>query len=128
MTTLSAYDLFTLRDHKIVKGEGTRVNIRSSLVWSGTIIVSIFLGVLARILAERAFVRLPVIGVWLATFLVTLAFYPFRGKEEQEVLPTLKLWSLYCAGCGVISIGISQLSQVAGLRLHIFRRRRMAKS
>ena len=61
MTTLSAYDLFTLRDHKIVKGEGTRVNIRSSLVWSGTIIVSIFLGVLIlsgnAVVQGRAFIQ-----------------------------------------------------------------------
>ena len=111
MTTLAAYDLFTLRNHKIVKGEGSGVNIRSSLIWSGTILISLFFGVLERILAELAIVRLSVMGLWLATFVVTLAFYPFRGKEVQDDIPTFKIWILFSAIMGVVSIGASHLSR-----------------
>lgn len=111
MTLLAAYDLFKIRDHRIVKGEGIRANIRSSLIWTGTFIVTLFFGLLERILAEFAFGRLPILGIWLATFVTSLAFYPFRGKEAREELPTLQLWALYCALAGVLSIGIAQFSR-----------------
>ena len=108
MTGLAAFELVRVRDYKIVKGEGTWANVRTSLIWSGTIMVSIFFGVLERILSSLAIVRMPVIGVWLATFVSTLAFYPLRG-EQAEDFPTFKLWAIYCALMGVASIGMSYL-------------------
>ena len=108
MTILAAFELFKLRDHKIVSGEGTKANIRSSLIWSGTIMLSIFFGLLELLLSRLAIVRMPVIGIWLITFVSTLAFYPFRGEQAQD-FPTLKLWVIYCALMGVASLGISVL-------------------
>ena len=92
MTVLAAFELVKLRDYKIVTGEGTRANVRTSLIWSGTIMLSIFFGLLEQLLSRLAIVRTPVIGVWLTTFVSTLAFYPFRGEQAQD-FPTLKLGS-----------------------------------
>lgn len=108
MTVLAAFELVQVRDYKIVKGEGTRANVRTSLIWSGTIMVSIFFGLLERLLSSLAIRRMPVIGVWLATFVSTLAFYPFRGEQAKD-LPTFKIWVIYCALMGVASLGMSYL-------------------
>ena len=108
MTILAALELVKLRDHKIVKGEGTRENIRASLIWSGTIILSIFFGLLEVLLSNLAIFRMPFIGIWLITFVSTQAFYPFRGDQAKD-FPTLKLWAIYCALMGVVSVGISNL-------------------
>ncbi len=108
MTILAAFELVRLRDHKVVKGQGTRANIRTSLIWSGTILLCIFFGLIAQLLSTFAIVRLPYIQIWLATFLSTLAFYPFRGKQAQD-FPTFKLWAIYCALMGVVSLVISFL-------------------
>jgi hypothetical protein len=110
MTILAALDLVKLRDHKIVKGEGTRANVRTSLIWTGTIMISIFLGLLEHVLSRLAILRTPAIGIWLATFVSTLAFYPFRG-EQAEDFPTFKLWAIYCALMGFVSLGFSVVSR-----------------
>ncbi len=70
--------------------------------------LSIFFGLFERLLSSLATVRMPVIGIWLATFVSTLAFYPFRGEQAQD-LPTFKLWAIYGALMGVASVGISYL-------------------
>lgn len=108
MTVLAAFELVKLRDYKIVRGEGTRANVRTSLIWSGTIMLSIFFGLLGQLLSRLEIVPMPGIGVWLATFVATLAFYPFRGEQEQD-FPTFKLWVIYCALMGVASLGMSYL-------------------
>ena len=108
MTILAAFELVKLRDHKIVRGEGTRASVRTSLIWSGTIMLSIFFGLLEVLLSRLAIFRIPVIGIWLTTFVSTLAFYPFRGEQSQD-FPTFKLWVIYCALMGVASLGVSDL-------------------
>ena len=108
MTILAAMELVKLRDHKIIKGEGTRANARATLIWSGTISLSIFFGLLEAVLSNLAIFRMPIIGIWLTTFVSTLAFYPFRGEQATE-FPTFKLWAIYCALMGVVSLGMSDL-------------------
>ena len=108
MTILAAIELVKLRDHKIVKGEGTRANVRASLIWSGTIGLSIFFGLLEAVLSNLAIFSMPIIGIWLTTFVSTLAFYPFRGEQAKD-FPTLKLWVIYCALMGVVSLEMSDL-------------------
>ena len=110
MTILGVVDLVQLRNHKVVKGKGTRANVRTSLIWSGTILVMFLFGLLERLLASLATVRMPVFGIWLATFVTTLAFYPFRG-EQAEDLPNFKIWSIYCAFMGFASIGMSYVAR-----------------
>ena len=108
MTILAAVDLVKLRDHKIVRGEGTRANVRTSLIWSGTFMVSIFFGLLERLLSSFVGLRMPLFGIWLGTFVSTLAFYPFRGKLAQDI-PTFNIWVIYCALMGFASLGLSYL-------------------
>ena len=108
MTILAAVDLVKLRNHKIVKGEGPRANVRTSLIWAGSIMVSIFFGLLERLLTTFTAVRMPVFGIWLGTFVSTLAFYPFRGKLAQDI-PTFNIWVIYCALMGFASLGMSYL-------------------
>jgi len=108
MTIIATFELVKLRNHKIVRDEGTRANIRTSLIWSGTIMLSIFFGLLEVLLSRLAIFRMPVIGIWLTTFVSTLVFYPFRGERAQD-FPTFKLWVIYCALMGVASLGISAL-------------------
>ena len=108
MTILAAIELVKLRDHQIVKGKGTRKNVRATLIWSGTISLSIFFGLLEARLSNLAIFRMPLIGIWLTTFVSTLAFYPFRGEQASE-FPTFRLWAMYCALMGVVSLGMSYL-------------------
>lgn len=104
MTVLACVDLVRLRNHKIVKGEGVGKNVRVTLIWIGTMIVSVFLGVAGTLISNFANFRRPGIAIWLATFVATLAFYPFRGEQEKE-LPTFPLWAIYCALMGLVSVG-----------------------
>lgn len=108
MTSLAAFELAQVRNYNIVRGEGVRANVRTSLIWSGTFMVAVFLGLLERLLSSLTIVRVPLIGVWLATFVTTLAFYPFRGEQKQD-LPTFKIWVVYCALMGIASLGMSYL-------------------
>jgi hypothetical protein len=108
MTVLAGMDLVKLRNHKIVNGEGARKNVRATLTWIGTMIVSVFFGLVGTLLSNLASLRRPVIAIWLATFVATLAFYPFRGEQEKE-LPTFPLWAIYCALMGFVSVGLSYL-------------------
>jgi hypothetical protein len=85
-----------------------QLNIRPVLVYAGTLIVTIFLGVTETFISEsftQSFLR-P--GVWLGTFLTTLAFYPLREQKEQ--LPNFTLWAIYCALMGVVSVVLSHLT------------------
>ena len=110
MTILAAVDLIKLRDHKIISGEGARSNVRASLIWFGTMVLSIFYGLLAAVLSNLAIFKMPVVGLWLTTFVSTLAFYPFRGEQAKE-LDSFPLWAIYSALMGVVSVGISQLDR-----------------
>ena len=73
--------------------------------------VAIFFGVVGTLLSNLVSFRRPLIAIWLATFLATLAFYPFRSEEEKE-LPTFPLWAVYCALMGFVSVGFSYLERL----------------
>jgi len=106
MTILAAVELVKIRDHKIIKGEGTGKAVRASLIWSGTVFLSVLFGLLGTVLSNLVVFRLPLIAVWLTTFISTLAFYPFRGEQTKD-FPTFPLWAIYCALMGVVSLGVS---------------------
>lgn len=110
MTVLGGRELVKLRNHKLVKGEGPRQNVRVAVIWSGTMIVSVFFGLVGTLLSNFVMLRRPVMAIWFATFVSTLAFYPFRGEQEKE-LPTFPLWVIYCALGGFVSVAISFLQR-----------------
>ena len=94
-------------DHDQTADVKARVNIRPALVYTGSVIVTIFLGVTDHFISESFTQSFPRPGVWLGTFLTTLAFYPLR--EEKEDFPNFTIWAIFCALMGVLSIVISYL-------------------
>jgi len=85
----------------------TRVRIRRTLIYTGSIIVTLFLGIADHFISESFTNSFPRPGVWLGTFLTNLAFYPLR--EQKEDLPNFTIWTIYCALTGVLSVAISYL-------------------
>lgn len=82
-------------------------SIRPALVYAGTLIVTIVFGVTDNFISESFTQSFPRPGVWLGTFLTTLAFYPLR--EQKENFPNFTVWAIYCALMGMVSVGLSYL-------------------
>ena len=85
----------------------TRVKIRSALIYAGSVIVTIFLGVTDEFISASFTHSFPRSGIWLGTFLTTLAFYPLRDQKED--FPNFTVWTIACALMGAVSVGISYL-------------------
>lgn len=94
--------------------KGVKQRVKSSLVWVGTVGVTIFLGLADRYIAELPGPFSRHLNVWLATFLTTVAFYPFRGEQQKEYLPGFFWWVLYCALMGLFSVGINFIMSIVG--------------
>jgi hypothetical protein len=73
----------------------------------GVVVVTLFLGVTDNFISESFTQRFPRPGVWLGTFLTTLAFYPLR--EQKKDYPNFTFWAIYCALLGVVSVVLSYL-------------------
>lgn len=84
-------------------------HIRATLVQAATGVTAIVLGVADSFIAISGNDSFPRPMVWLGTFLTTLAFYPLRGEVENEK-PNFPFWTGYAAVLGVVSVGISYLS------------------
>jgi uncharacterized membrane protein YoaK (UPF0700 family) len=82
-------------------------SIRPALVYAGTLIVTIVFGVTDNFISESFTQSFPRPGVWLGTFLTTLAFYPLR--EQKENFPNFTVWAIYCVLMGMVSVGLSYL-------------------
>jgi hypothetical protein len=80
--------------------------IRTTFVWVGTAVVSIFLGLAENFISESVSGSPYGLGVWLGSFVSTLAFYPLRGQQHKD-MPTFPLWAVYCALMGLVSVAIS---------------------
>ena len=85
----------------------TRVKVRRSLIYAGSVIVTIFLGIADHFISASFTNSFPRPGVWLGTFLTTLAFYPLR--EQKDDLPNFTIWTMFCALMGALSVVISYL-------------------
>jgi hypothetical protein len=85
----------------------SRLSVRPALVYAATLIVTIFLGLTDHFISESFTQSFPRPGVWLGTFLTTLAFYPLR--EQKEDFPNFTVWAIACALLGVASVVVSYL-------------------
>lgn len=85
----------------------TGVNIRRALIYAGSLIVTIFLGVTDHFISASFTDSFPRPGVWLGTFLTTLAFYPLRDQKQN--FPNFTLWTIFCALMGAVSVVVSYL-------------------
>ncbi len=83
------------------------LRLRQTLVYAGTLIITLFLGVTDNVISELFTHSFPRPGVWLGTFLTTLVFYPLR--EQKENYPNFTFWAIYCALLGMMSVGLSYL-------------------
>lgn len=81
----------------------SQLSIRRALVPVGVTFVTLFLGLaenLISMLFTDSFAR---VGVWLGTFVTTLAFYPLREQKDLN----FKIWIVFCALMGVASVALS---------------------
>lgn len=84
-----------------------QLNVRHMLVDIGAVVVTIFLGVTDNLISRPFTQSFPRPGVWLGTFLTTLAFYPLR--EQKKDYPNFTRWAIFCALMGVVSVVLSYL-------------------
>ena len=85
----------------------SQLSIRRLLVPVGSILVTVFLGLSDNFISIFLTGSFPRAAVWFGTFVTTLAFYPLREKKERDL--NFKLWVVYCALMGAVSVGISFL-------------------
>lgn len=78
----------------------SQLSIRRALIAVGVILVTLFLGIADEFISFLFTNSFPRPGVWLGTFVSTLAFYPLR----EEKYATFKKWTLVCAVLGVVSV------------------------
>ncbi|HXS02209.1 MAG TPA: hypothetical protein VN724_16665 [Pyrinomonadaceae bacterium] len=78
----------------------SQLSIRRALIAIGVIVVALFLGIADEFISFLFTNSFPRAGVWLGTFVTTLAFYPLR----EEKYATFKRWTLVCALLGVLSV------------------------
>ncbi len=78
----------------------SQLSIRRALIAVGVILVTLFLGIADEFISFLFTNSFPRPGVWLGTFVSTLAFYPLR----EEKYATFKKWTLLCAVLGVVSV------------------------
>jgi hypothetical protein len=84
--------------------------IRDVVVKGAVIVAAIFFGVADNFIADFMSNSIPrSAAVWLGTFVTTLAFYPLRGEQKKDVR-NFRVWTIYCALAGVLSIGTSYFS------------------
>lgn len=81
----------------------SQLSIRRALIAVGVILVTLFLGIADEFISFLFTNSFPRPGVWLGTFVTTLAFYPLR----EEKYATFKRWTLVCALLGVLSVILS---------------------
>src|ERR1044072_434138 len=83
----------------------SQLSIRRAVVPVGVTLATLFLGFAENLLALLFTASFARAGVWCATFVTTLAFYPLRDHTEQDL--NFKYWVILCALMGVASVGLS---------------------
>ena len=81
----------------------SQLSVRRALVAVGVIVVTLFLGLADEFISFLFTSSFPRPGVWLGTFVTTLAFYPLREEKHAN----FKRWMLLCAILGVLSVILS---------------------
>lgn len=91
------------RDVKRKSIRGKRLTIKSAYMGIGTFVTSMLLAGFSEFLVySRA--RTWQTAIWLATFLSTAAFYPFRDREAKQFAPNFGVWLIYSALAGFLPL------------------------
>lgn len=81
----------------------SQLSIRRALVPVGVTLVTLFLAIADEFIVFLFTDSFRRPGIWLGTFVTTLAFYPLREEKHAD----FKLWILFCAIMGVASVILS---------------------
>ena len=93
------------RDIKRKTIRGKRLTIKSAYMGVGVFVITLLLAGFSEYLVyPRA--KTWQIAIWLATFLATAAFYPFRDREAKEYAPNFGVWLIYSALAGFLTLGL----------------------
>ena len=69
------------------------------------ILATLFLGLTDNFISRLFTDSFPRPGVWLGTFVTTLAFYPLRERTHRDL--NFKFWIIFCALMGVAGVVLS---------------------
>jgi len=109
MSTLAGWHTIKLCRSKTIERTSANRYTRDSLIWIGSLAVTLLFGLAGEWFADVISGPRPSVAIWVATFVSTLAFYPFRGDQKRD-FPNLRSWAIYCAVMGSVSVGISMLT------------------
>ena len=105
MCVVTVFDLIrevSLEQDK-VPDVNSQLSIRRALIAVGVTVVTLFLGIADEFISFLFTNSFPRPGVWLGTFVTTLAFYPLREEKHAN----FRRWTLVCALLGVASVILS---------------------
>ena len=107
MLVLSAVSILRVRrDIRADAGVRKNVTFKSAYMWAGTLAVSFLLGVVGEMMIGVMSGVLPMLAIWLASFVSIAAFYPFRDKHEKDL--NFPLWLIYAGLMGIFSVVVAQ--------------------
>ena len=108
MLVVATVDLLRLpRELKRKSIRGKRWTIKGAYLAIGAIAVAVLLGVFSELLIYSTLGTWPAIAIWLAAFLATLAFYPWRNAEERENVTNFWIWIIYSVVAGFITLALA---------------------
>lgn len=93
------------RDIKRKTIRGKRLTIKSAYLGIGAFVATVLLTGFSEYLVNPR-VKTWQIAVWVATFLATAAYYPFRNREEKEAAPDFVRWLIYSAAAGFLTLAL----------------------
>jgi hypothetical protein len=108
MLVVALVDLLRLpRDLKRKTIRGKRWSIKTAYMGVGSIAVAVVLGLFSELFIYSTLGTWPAIAIWLAAFIATLAFYPWRNAEERENAPKFWVWIIYSVVAGFITLALA---------------------
>ncbi len=108
MLVVALVDLLRLpRDLKRKTIRGKRWSIETAYMGVGSIAVAVVLGLFSELFVYSTLGTWPAIAIWLAAFIATLAFYPWRNTDEKENAPNFWIWVIYSVLAGVITLALA---------------------
>ena len=108
MFVLTVVDLLRLpRDLKRKTIRGKRWTVKGVYLGVGAIAMAIVLVFFSEWLIYSSLGTWPAIAIWLAAFISTLAFYPWRNAEEKTQAPNFATWVIYSVLAGFVTLALA---------------------
>ena len=108
MFIVTVVDLLRLpRDLKRKTIRGKRWSIKGAYMGVGTIAVAVVLTFFSEVFIYSTLGTWPATAIFLAAFLATLAFYPWRNAEEKQNVPNFWIWVIYSVVAGFLTLALA---------------------